>query len=137
MNLVKTTLVSATALMMGVSIANADMILREDASGNKVVVNTETEKEARLYGIGGDNSRPGECEAGAFYTMKDKDREVYRSCDDEKMMFSARADASTSSSAAASSSTAGASTSATVAPGATASADQPLEPYTSDTIGSN
>ena len=128
MNFAKVTLASATALMMGVSLASADMILRQDASGNKVVVNTETETEARLYGIGGDGARPADCETGGFYMMMDNDREVYASCDDEKMMFSAPMMDS--------SAMAGASASAT-APGATVAADQPLEPYAPGTNGSN
>ena len=125
MTFTKITLTSAAALMMGVSLANADMILREDASGNKIVVNTETEQEARIYGTGGDSARPVDCEAGGFYTMMDNDREVYASCDDEKMRFSARVDAATDGAEAASS---------TTAPGST-SMDQPLEPYAPDTIG--
>ena len=110
---VKATAASAAALMFSATFANAAMILRQDSMGNKVVVNTETETEQRLYGPSADNTRPADCETGAFYTMMDGEREYYVSCDEETAMFSSSEAAS---------------------PGATP-ADRPLEPYAPSTIG--
>lgn len=129
MKLATVTLTSMAALMMGASMASADMILRQDASGNKIVVNTETETEARIYEVGGDNARPADCEGGAFYTTIDNDREVYTACEDDTMRFAVRMDDGAAVSG-------GASTSGSASASAAATADQPLEPYAPDTLGS-
>ncbi|WP_128290696.1 hypothetical protein [Afifella aestuarii] len=122
MNIAKLTAVSMTAMMVGVSAANAEMILRKDASDNKVIVNTETEQEARIYGPGETSGeRPETCETGNYYTMMDNDREVYVSCDDDKTMYSESMDSASSDSNMA----------------GEESRDRPLEPYAPGTEGTN
>ncbi|WP_026379952.1 hypothetical protein [Afifella pfennigii] len=117
-NLTKLTAASVAALFVGLSAANAAMILRQDANGNKVVVNTETEAEARIYGPGPVDSRPDDCQSGGFFTMMDGDREVYVACDDETMQYTASMD--------------------TMASGESMmEGDRPLEPYAPGTEGVN
>jgi len=80
---------SIAALFLGMTAANAAMVLRQDANGNKVVVNTNTEDEARLYGNAGAAQRPDDCEAGGFWMMDHDGDEVYVSCDDPETMYMA------------------------------------------------
>ncbi|MCF1505404.1 hypothetical protein [Afifella sp. H1R] len=122
MTFAKLTAVSMTAMMVGVSAANAEMILRKDAQDNKVIVNTDTEQEARIYGPGETSGeRPETCETGNYYTMMDNDREVYVSCDDDKTMYSSAMHSTSSDGNMASKE----------------SQDEPLEPYAPGTEGTN
>lgn len=62
---------AAAVLSLSVSGASADLILRTDANDQKVVVDTETQKEMAVYPAGPAGEKPGECPDGAFFLSKD------------------------------------------------------------------
>lgn len=77
-NLLKITAATA-ALALGVSGANAALLLHEDAQGQKVVVNTETESEAQVL-MSETGEAPAECPEGSFWFYEDAGEQWVTEC---------------------------------------------------------
>jgi hypothetical protein len=62
---------ATAALVLGVSGANAALLLHEDPlTGQKKVINTETESEAQVL-MSTDGQPPADCPEGAFFLFED------------------------------------------------------------------
>jgi hypothetical protein len=62
---------AATAILaLGLSGANAAMLLNEDANGEKVVINTETQSETRVLAAE-EGRAPATCPEGSHYFIED------------------------------------------------------------------
>ena len=80
-DLLKLTAATA-ALALGMSGANAAFLVKEDANGNKIVVNTETEQEHHVL-EGSGTQQLAECPDGAFLLdpeASDDDYDVVTDC---------------------------------------------------------
>ncbi len=87
MNTMKLAAASTAALLLSLSAANAELIFRQDETGNRVVVNTDTEVEVQALDAGPEGDRPANCVAGAYWTRMDGEREIFTSCDDENTRY--------------------------------------------------
>jgi hypothetical protein len=92
-DLLKITAATA-ALALGVSGANAAMLLHQDAeTGNKVVINTETQSEAPV--LEATNGQPPvDCPDGTFFITVDPNdqREIVNACVTGEQWFVGQAD---------------------------------------------
>lgn len=62
---------ATAALVLGATGAHAAMLLHEDpTTGEKVVINTETESEARVL-MSSDGQPPADCPEGTFFLFED------------------------------------------------------------------
>ena len=75
------TITAATAVLaLGASGANAAMLLNEDpTSGQKVVINTETQSEAAVLAAE-EGRAPATCPEGSFYFIEDASGTVFVEC---------------------------------------------------------
>jgi hypothetical protein len=92
-NLLKITAATA-ALALGVSGANAAMLLHQDAeTGNKVVINTETQSEAEVLEATS-GQPPVDCPEGTFFITVDPNdqSEIVNACVTGEQWFVGQAD---------------------------------------------
>lgn len=77
-DLLKITAATA-ALALGISGANAAMLLHQNAQGQKVVVNTDTQSEAQVL-MSETDAAPAECPEGTFWFYEDAGEQWVTEC---------------------------------------------------------